>query len=142
MKLNYIETVSDPRERIRVAKSRSSLFDCIDFVFEVEEGYKRDMLGIGYEVESYVKNDQIMKYFGVTGYLPAYTCHGGTFIFTKGCIERDVDLIKKELGKYIQVAWESNRILKLRIKEPSQYLIEFDFLLHSMGLYISVFTLV
>lgn len=63
----------------------------------------------------------------------------GTFTFiSRECKKEHAQRMEKELGGYLEVIWESDKILKVRVRNPSKSLIEFDFLPHSCGVRINV----
>lgn len=125
----------------RIIKSKSSFFDCMSYTFKVKNGYKRYIPWLGEDVEKYVETDTITKYRDGNGFFPGYMCSEGTFIFTYGSYRtQHSEALEKEFGTYLEVRWETENILKVKIRDSSKYLIEFNFFPHNIGPYIKIIT--
>ena len=126
----------------RIAKSSTNYFDACNYKFNIKNGYKRY---VSYKdtIERYVETDEITKLRDGVGFFPTYMCREGNFTFTYGSgsgIEYDAENLRKDLGEYLEVIWETKTTLKVKIKDESKYLIEFNFLPHNLGPYIKIIT--
>lgn len=58
-----------------------------------------------------------------SGFFPTYMCNECIFTFIPERYRKDAHEMEKELGEYLEVIRETSMILKVRIKDPSKYLV-------------------
>ncbi len=115
----------------RILNSKSDFFNCTSYTFKIQKGYKRFVED---KIEKYVENDEIKK-FDYGGYrFPIYMCSEATFKFICGSyVIENVETLKDEFEEYLEISWQTQATLKVKIKDPSKYLIEFRFLPSNLG---------
>jgi len=118
----------------------ASAFDCQEYRFLVENAYKKYIPWSGPKIEKKIERDLIEKDRNSTGFYPTYICQKGMFRFAELVSSKNhSDAIRKILGDYLNFHWEGN-VLIVSSKDPSRYLIEFDFYSGSHGPNISAIT--
>lgn len=125
----------------RVVKSKLNVFTCMGYIFKVNNAYKRHVPFCGDTIEKYVENDKITKRPDGNGFFPTYACSAGTYDFFYGYNSHvHAEALQEELKDYIEVIWEDDHILNIKIKDPSKYLMELDFGCHNFGANINILT--
>ena len=130
---------------IKIAKGNCDFFPGMDYTFTIENAYKRHFILHGKTVKKFVENDEITKHSQGGGFYPTYMCSEGTFAFITGTYRSEyrkeqARKIEKQLGEFLEIVWETDQVLKVRTKDPSKYLIEFDFAPRNNGVFIKIVT--
>ena len=129
----------------RIIRNSNEFFSNWVFSFKIEKGYKKIYDEYKDEViTSYIENDEIIYDHNLN--IPSYMSYEGIFKFrfdisySESRIKNIINILEKEFNKYIDFIIESNGILKIKIKDNINYMIEFEFLPHGLGIFMRVIT--
>jgi hypothetical protein len=91
------------------------------------EGFK-DPLKQYRTIKGYIENDEVERPIDnrySPQYFPEYMCKEGTFIFETTYAVRHFELpeLEEKLGKYIDIIWENDKTLVVKLKDSSRYII-------------------
>ena len=121
----------------RLIRSEDTFFDCYNYDFIVENGYKRYVPWSGPIIKGKVLNDKISKDNESTGFYPTYAANTVKFYFKDiWKAKSHTDAMIAQLGSHLKIDW-NQEILTISVINP-EHLLELDFMSNSFGCTIAI----
>lgn len=123
----------------KVASTGDYVFTCAAYTFEIKNGYKRSIVGYNVKAEC-IEFGSISKSSFSVGFYPTYAGKEAIFKnFTSRYRDNHIQTVEDEIGQFVEVIIQGYDLI-IKSKDPSKYLIEFNFGCHSFGPDISILT--